>query len=205
VPRDRRRGLNRGDRPSGTWCRQHAGAARRAAGNDAVCAWRCRPRRRVGSIRQAAVHGLPRLRRGHRGCVVLRPISSRAHGVISYSVSGLLLAAPRLLRLREVPLAALAPRAAGATALSYSVLTDFELGVRRVLPLRAHLALDAVGGALLAVSPWLLRFAQEGRRFWLPHVLAGSGIVGVAALSRTEPDDARPRLVRRFRRPGRLF
>jgi len=120
--------------------------------------------------------------------------------VISYSVSGLLLAAPELLGLKQVPLAALAPRAAGATALSYSLLTDFELGARRVLPLRIHLALDAAGGALLAAAPWLLGFAAEGRRFWMPHLLAGSGVTGVAALSRTEPDDdARSRRRRLFR------
>ena len=130
---------------------------------------------------------------------VQRPISSRAHGVISYSVSGLLLAAPELLSLKEVPPAALAPRAAGATALSYSLLTDFELGARRVLPLRVHLALDAAGGALLAAAPWLLGFAREGRRFWMPHLLAGSGVMGVAALSRTEPDDAGSRRRRLFR------
>ena len=122
-----------------------------------------------------------------------RPISSRAHAVISYSVSGLLLAAPELLKLKEVPAAALAPRAAGAAALSYSLFTDFELGVRRVLPLRAHLALDAFGALALAAAPWALGFAAEGRRFWVPHLAAGSGVLGVAALSRRVPDDARSR------------
>jgi hypothetical protein len=71
--------------------------------------------------------------------------------------------------------------------------------MRRVLPLRAHLALDAVGGALLAAAPWLLGFAVEGRRFWLPHLLAGSGVMGAAPLSRREPDDAPSRRRGRFR------
>jgi len=111
----------------------------------------------------------------------------------------LLLAAPELFGLKTVPRAALAPRAAGATALSYSLITDFELGLRRVLPLRAHLALDAAGAALLAAAPWMLGFAAEGRRFWMPHVLAGGGVLGVVALSRTQPDDARSRRRRRLR------
>jgi hypothetical protein len=63
-----------------------------------------------------------------------------------------------------VPAAALVPRAAGAAALSYSLFTDFELGVRRVLPLRAHFALDAAGAALLAAAPWVLGFAAKGGR-----------------------------------------
>ena len=133
------------------------------------------------------------------GVSVQHPISSRSHAVISYSVSALLLAAPELLRLKEAPAAALVPRAAGATALSYSLLTDFELGVRRMLPLRAHLALNAAGATLLAAAPWVLGFAARGRRFWMPHVAAGGGVLGVAALSRREPDDARSRRRRRFR------
>jgi len=37
----------------------------------------------------------------------------------------------------------------------------------------AHLALGCHSGALLASSPWLLGFARQGTRYWLPH--AGSG------------------------------
>ncbi len=120
---------------------------------------------------------------------MLRPISSRAHGILSYTVSSLLLAAPELLRLKDQPAAALPPRAAGAVALVYSAFTDFEPAISRRLPLRAHLALDVVGGTLLAASPWLFRFASAGRRFWVPHVIAGSGVVSIAALSRPVPDD----------------
>jgi hypothetical protein len=59
--------------------------------------------------------------------------------------------------------------------------------------------------ALLAAAPWLLGFAPEGRRFWMPHLLAGSGVMGVAALSRNEPDDARSRRRRVFANDKRLW
>src|SRR5215210_1476720 len=63
----------------------------------------------------------------------LRLIPTRVHGVIDYLTSGTLLAAPELLRLKDVPSAALTLRLSGAKAAAYSLLTDYELGLVRVL------------------------------------------------------------------------
>jgi hypothetical protein len=126
----------------------------------------------------------------------VKPISTQAHAVISYTVSGTLLVAPKLLAIEDVPAAARAPRVAGATAGLYSLFTDFELGAMRLLPMPAHLALDAVGGALLATAPWLAGFAREGRRYWVPHVAAGASVVMIAALTRPRPPSRRTLLGR---------
>ena len=40
-----------------------------------------------------------------------------------------------------------------------------------------HNLIDVVAGALLAASPWLFGFADEGTSFWLPFV-----VIGVAAV-----------------------
>ena len=114
-------------------------------------------------------------------------ISTRVHGVLDYVVGSALVAAPNLLGIQDVRASALAPRVQGAGATLYSLFTDYELSARRMMPMRAHLALDALGGALLAASPWLFGYARHGRRYWLPHVLAGSGEVAIAALSEREP------------------
>jgi hypothetical protein len=119
----------------------------------------------------------------------LRLIPTRAHGIIDYLTSGTLLTAPELLRLKDVPSATLTLRLTGAKAAAYSLLTDYELGLVRLLPMRVHLALDAASGAFLASTPWLFGFAKNGTRYWLPHTLVGVGEILAAVTSKTTPGD----------------
>ncbi len=75
---------------------------------------------------------------------------------------------------------------AGAAGTGYSQITAYELGALKVLPMPVHLALDAAKGALLASSLWLLGFARNGPRYWLPHVLVGTADMLAAMTSKTE-------------------
>ena len=117
----------------------------------------------------------------------LRMIPTSVHGAIDYLTGGALLAAPEVLGLNDEPRAALVLRSAGGGALAYSLITDYELGLIRLLPVPAHLAMDAASGVLVAASPWLLGFANRGRRYWLPHVLVGAMEVLAATSTKTEP------------------
>jgi hypothetical protein len=114
-------------------------------------------------------------------------ISTKAHGVVDYATAGVLLAAPAIIPARRRR-SGLLLRGAGAGVLGASLATDYELGVRRRIPMPAHLALDAATGALLLASPWL----GGGRRRvgdWLPHVLVGAGEIAAAALTERRPAD----------------
>jgi hypothetical protein len=115
----------------------------------------------------------------------MRVIPTRVHGIVDYITGGTLLSAPRMLGLEDVPASARALRLAGGGAALYSALTDYELGALKVIPMPAHLALDAASGVLLASSPWLFGFAREGSRYWLPHVMVGAFEVFAAATTRT--------------------
>ena len=114
----------------------------------------------------------------------MRVIPTQAHAVLDYVTGAALVAAPRLLGLGDSS-AGLVLRLAGGGAAAYSVLTDYELGFIKVLPMRTHLALDAASGAFLASSPWLLGFAKNGPRYWVPHALMGASEVLAALASRT--------------------
>lgn len=120
-------------------------------------------------------------------------IPTKVHGAVDYATSGALLAAPELLRLKDVRSSALAPRVAGAAGSAYSALTDYEFGVVKALPMKAHLALDTASGALLAASPWVLGYRKHGIRHWLPHTLVGLSEVAVALTTQSESHNDRRR------------
>ena len=115
----------------------------------------------------------------------LRVIPTQVHGVLDYLTGSALLAAPGLLGIKDEPRAALTLRLAGGGATAYSLLTDYELGLVRLLPVPAHLALDAMSGALLVSSPWLFGFADRGARYWLPHALVGGTEILASTTSKT--------------------
>ena len=116
-----------------------------------------------------------------------RFVPTKVHGGIDLVTGPALVAAPTLLRLQGVRGSALPPRLIGTAATAYSLLTDYEVGVRRVLPMRRHLALDAVSGTALAAIPWLTGAARQGVRHWLPHAVVGANEVFLALTTRTEP------------------
>src|ERR687886_2946987 len=118
----------------------------------------------------------------------LRVIPTSVHGVLDYVTGSALLAAPELFGLKDVPPAALTPRLAGTGATAYSLLTDYELGAVRLLPMRVHLVLDAASGALLAAAPWAFGSARRGVRYWLPHAVVGTSEIFLAMTTRTEPE-----------------
>ncbi|MDO9707003.1 SPW repeat domain-containing protein [Paracraurococcus lichenis] len=123
----------------------------------------------------------------------MRVIPTRLHGLVDYLWGALLLAAPRALRLPPGSPEARAARAAGAGAIAYAALTDYELGLAPVLSMRQHLALDVAGGAALAASPWLLGFARRGGG---PHLAFGLFAIAAGLLTTDRPAHGARRLVR---------
>lgn len=84
----------------------------------------------------------------------MRFVSTKIHGVLDYAAVPALLALPRLLGWSPRLTRLLTGSAVGL--LGYSLLTRYELGVKRILPMPAHLALDAASGGLLCAAPLLL-------------------------------------------------
>jgi hypothetical protein len=119
----------------------------------------------------------------------LRVVPTKAHAVVDHLVGPTLMFAPELLGLKDDRKAALVPRLTGATEALYSNLTDYELAMKRILPMRVHLALDALGGLALGAAPWALGTAKRGKRHWLPHAVIGAMEVALALTTKTEPGD----------------
>ena len=114
----------------------------------------------------------------------MRFIPTRVHGVLDYLTAGVLIAAPSLLGFRKSGVQTWLPIALGVGTIGYSLLTDYELGLFKVIPMPMHLALDAANGALLAASPWLFGFAEEVSA---PHLGLGLFEIVVTASSQATP------------------
>jgi hypothetical protein len=74
-----------------------------------------------------------------------KPISTRVHGILDYMTAGFLFALPRAMGWSKTVTRLM--DAAGMSATAYSLFTRYELGLVRVLPVKAHLTMDAMSGA----------------------------------------------------------
>ena len=114
----------------------------------------------------------------------MRFLPTNVHGVIDYLWGLALLAAPWLFGFADIPAATWVAIVFGAGAILYSVVTAYELGLLKILPMPMHLILDGIGGIVLAASPFLFGFAD---RVYLPHLLFGLFSVVASLVTRTEP------------------
>ncbi len=129
-------------------------------------------------------------------------IPTRVHGILDYVHGPGLTALPEVLRTKDSSSATLVSRIVGGGQSVYTMLTDFELGIVKVIPMRVHLVLDVVSGAFLAGAPWVLGYSKKGVRYWLPHMLVGGMEVLVATLSKDEPSYYKPRPVTEAAKKG---
>jgi hypothetical protein len=115
------------------------------------------------------------------------------HGVLDYLVGLFLILAPNLLGFADAGGAAVwVPRIIGLMVLLQALMTDYELGLMKVIPIRLHLMTDYAVGAVLIASPWLFGFSDSARAAMLAAVIAGMLVLGSTAM--TQPR-GRPREV----------
>ena len=107
----------------------------------------------------------------------MRFIPTRLHAPLDYIVGAALIAAPWIFQFSDIAAASVVSVVLGIGLIVYSLLTDYELGVWRTFPMSVHNLFDIAAGAILAASPWLFGFADEGANVWAPFV-----VVGVAAI-----------------------
>lgn len=110
----------------------------------------------------------------------MKLFSTKTHGVLDYLTVSTLLVLPRALNFG--PTVTSVVRGMGVSALGYSVLTRYELGLFKVLPMKAHLTLDALSGALFCAAPFL--FPDENSS--VKGTLVGLGVFELVAALTTE-------------------
>lgn len=114
----------------------------------------------------------------------MRPISTFTHGIVDYATAATVLTVPRLLgwssRVRNLF------GAVGLGVLGYSLCTKYELGAARMMSMRTHLAMDALGGMFCLAAPMLLR--RRDRAVGVDSAFMGLGLmeIGASLLTKTE-------------------
>jgi hypothetical protein len=117
----------------------------------------------------------------------MRFIPTKVHGAVDHVVGPALVLAPTLLRLGRTSPEGLTARAVGGVQAVYSNITDYETSMKNVVPMKMHLALDAVGGVTLALVPQLTGARERGKKHWVPLLALGALEVGMAAFTKTAP------------------
>ena len=107
----------------------------------------------------------------------MRFIPTRFHAPLDYIVGVALIAAPWIFQFSEHTAATIVPIVLGIGLIAYSLFTNYELGVWKVAPMAVHNLIDIAAGTVLALSPWIFGFADDGANFWVPFV-----VIGVAAI-----------------------
>ena len=108
-------------------------------------------------------------------------MSTKAHGLIDYLTGAALTVVPGIMNCTGRTRALL--RSCGAAAVAYSAVTNYERGLYKWLPMKAHLALDALSGATLVTAAAVFDDEDAGVR----TALLGIGLFEIAAAAMTEP------------------
>src|SRR4051812_29418539 len=111
----------------------------------------------------------------------MQRISTQTHGTIDYAFSAVVAWLPKLLGM-ERKTTALLEANAGIAAL-YSAATNYEKGIVKVLPMKAHLTLDALSGGMMVGAAMMLEDESPRNR----ALIAGLGLFEIAAAVMTDP------------------
>ena len=107
----------------------------------------------------------------------MRFIRTKFHAPLDYIVGAALIAAPWIFQFSGHTGPTVLSIVLGVGLIAYSLITNYELGVWKIAPMAVHNLIDIVAGTLLAASPWIFDFADDGAKVWVPFL-----VVGVAAI-----------------------
>jgi hypothetical protein len=111
-----------------------------------------------------------------------RPISTRTHGFIDYAWASAAGTLPKMMN-GATATGRLVQSAAAAAGVN-SMVTNYEAGVLRLMPMRMHLAMDVMLGTALVLAPWFL--PRSERRYAAVPVALGAVAMLTGLLTRRD-------------------
>ncbi len=117
---------------------------------------------------------------------LMRFLPTAVHGVVDYLAGIVFIALPWLFDWNDSAKWILT--ILGAGVILYSLLTNYELGVIKVIPMGAHLMIDLAGGVVLIVAPFIFDVQPDAARWTM--VVLGVLEIGASLMTRTTPANA---------------
>lgn len=112
----------------------------------------------------------------------MKIISTRLHGILDYATAFILIL-PWIVDYHPTSEDTWILAASGTFIFIYSIITNYEVGMLKLLPMKGHMILDVLVSAFLIVAPFI---------FSLPHYTNWTMIVGVVGLITTVLSTATP-------------
>ena len=116
----------------------------------------------------------------------MRFLPTALHGILDYASAIVLIALPWILDWPDS--ARWVMTILGVGVIAYSLITDYEQSVAKILPMTGHLALDAMGGLVLIATPFIAGI--DDNTVVTIMVILGLFELGAAAVTKTRPDPA---------------
>lgn len=122
---------------------------------------------------------------------IMKTIPTYVHGIADYIGGVILLLVPNIFGFSDLggP-AVIIPRVLGIIVLLQSVLTNYEVGLFKMIPMKMHLLDDYVASVFLAISPWLFGFYRQPSNVWMPHLILGVLVFVLTLFTQTAPSRA---------------
>ena len=117
----------------------------------------------------------------------MKIIPTYLHGAFDYICGFTLILSPHLLGFSEAygP-ERLVPQASGLFILLQCLMTRYECGILRVLPMVTHLRNESLVALFVALSPWVFDF-RGPIAAWVPYTIVGGAILLSCLLTTDKP------------------
>jgi hypothetical protein len=114
----------------------------------------------------------------------MKPFTTRLQSILDYSLAVFMITMPWLFGFANGGPAQWVPVTLGSCTILVSLITRYEGGAFKLVPMPVHLGLDAANGLVLAASPWLFGFSNTVH---YPHLGTGTLAMLLVLLSGARP------------------
>jgi hypothetical protein len=111
-------------------------------------------------------------------------ISLKTHNVLDYIFGVVLAFCPYYFNFATIDVARTVFQTAGVGLIVYSLLTNYRYSIIKAIPVRAHMVLDVINGALVLLAPWIFGYRGSLTDFQTGvHVVLGLAVFALVGFT----------------------